>query len=645
MKTIVVSSPIITSDNIESSIMGMDAAGMNTATYFMRDKIYSDKVLAVVREYACNAIDEHQKYKISKPVSIGLRDNGDSKEFFVRDFAKGLSEQGVRNIFGMYFRSTKSKSNDSIGGFGVGSKAGHCYTDTFFVTSHFQGIKSTYTCMLGGGESGVPVGHIYKVDECPTKETGIEISLVINKEDIEDFDSKIENFVSLSPFNIEYFRQINGTCSIKKPCETVYRNKIGDFDVRLVKAPRVISFNKIVIQMGGVSYEKVNYHKTLGVVKKDHVLIVDVPIGTMSIPLSRESFEDTKSNIKIFEKIEKMIKDLSEQDLSKFKNKTVLDLMKDASSASTNLHFTGDIFEVKAWTLYSREWSLANSIRQVIDNETVHIEAEKGQKEQKPVLIVLPNSTVYWSEKLKSYCQDNKINFYKVSCDNAAYLQYEELCKDVFTVKSVKRLKFPVVPKKDQKYSVWGRYNKKGMFNAETLNQLMLDNLKITVPDSVVTVEDYYKFNKERISKISTIKELNLSTFSFLNFKSSVHGRNGIDIFISSKILKEALLKFGWIFVDSPEYISLSKEINKAEEIKLQAQRKIREAKKHWIIYDEKTLQKIESNVNFASKIEEFWKKILNENSIRGKIFTAISHSYASPKLERSEIRKILNLK
>ena len=68
--------------------------------------------------------------------------------FYVRDYAKGLDESGVRNIFGMYFRSTKSTSNDSVGGFGVGSKAGHCYNDTFFVTSFFEGKKTTYTCML-----------------------------------------------------------------------------------------------------------------------------------------------------------------------------------------------------------------------------------------------------------------------------------------------------------------------------------------------------------------------------------------------------------------------------------------------------------------------------------------------------------------
>ena len=49
----------------------------------------------------------------------GVRNaNEDSmiNEFFVRDYAAGLSEYDIRNVFGMYFRSTKSNSNNQIGG-------------------------------------------------------------------------------------------------------------------------------------------------------------------------------------------------------------------------------------------------------------------------------------------------------------------------------------------------------------------------------------------------------------------------------------------------------------------------------------------------------------------------------------------------
>ena len=87
MKTATIASPLLTSDNMESSVMGMDAVGMDLATYFMRDKIYSNKIKAVVREYLCNAIDEHNKFGIKAAVQTGIRVENNENIFYVRDFA------------------------------------------------------------------------------------------------------------------------------------------------------------------------------------------------------------------------------------------------------------------------------------------------------------------------------------------------------------------------------------------------------------------------------------------------------------------------------------------------------------------------------------------------------------------------------
>lgn len=625
---------------MQSSIMGMDEAGMNTATYFMRDKIYSDKILAVIREYVCNAVDEHEKHKISKPVLVGLRNQGNSKEFYVRDFAKGLSEQNVRNIFGMYFRSTKSKSNDSIGGFGVGSKAGHCYTDTFFVTSHYEGVKSTYTCMLGGGDSGVPVGHIYKVDESPTNESGIEVSLEIKTEDIYDFRMKISDFISFSPFNISFVDQGDeGSESISEPFKQVYKKKVGKFNFRLVNS-ETSSANKFIrIQMGGVTYETLHLDITAKV-KKGSRLIVDVPIGSMSIPISRESFEKTVSNEKILEEIRSIVKTLAEEDISKFKDKTIVDILNEKYTNSVCQTYVGDIFQIDSKELYSRESNIAALCFLSLPSEPVQMETPKGEKKPKPVLVYLPNANVHWRNKIKSYSVDNKINFYCI--DSSAYSYVDDVCKDHFVIKKMSSLKFPKLQKKDQKYSVWGRYNKIGTFNADLFNRHMLENLKITIPDNLVTTEDFYKFIKEKISQISTYAELRM--FSFSGYSLSSKSKD-FDYYISSKILSEELKKFGWLDGYSQEYNGIAQKISKQESAKRDASLKIREAKKSWIIYNNKTTEKIQSNSTFAVKIGQFWQKILKEDSIRGKIFSTLEKSYAPPTLDRNEVRKILNLK
>ena len=106
MKIGITTSPTVASETLEKSTMGMSAKGMDIAAYFLRDKIYNDKVLACVREYICNAVDEHKKYNIERPVVVKIDTIKSAKTWSVRDYAKGLDEQGIRNIFGMYFEST-----------------------------------------------------------------------------------------------------------------------------------------------------------------------------------------------------------------------------------------------------------------------------------------------------------------------------------------------------------------------------------------------------------------------------------------------------------------------------------------------------------------------------------------------------------
>ena len=105
------SSPVLASEGMTSSTMSIDASGMDQSAYFLRDKIYTDKVQAVVREYFCNGLDEHSKYQVERPVAIGLRSTDDGAEFYVRDFAKGLSEEGIRKTYNWILEQINSNKN------------------------------------------------------------------------------------------------------------------------------------------------------------------------------------------------------------------------------------------------------------------------------------------------------------------------------------------------------------------------------------------------------------------------------------------------------------------------------------------------------------------------------------------------------
>ena len=117
--------------------------------HFLRDKIYSEKEWAVLREYAANAVDEHRTHNIKRKALIELKKIGTEWNLVIRDYAHGLDYEGITKIFGCYLSSTKSGNNKAIGGFGVGSKSGHAYAHAFFVTSWHKSERSEYMFSKG----------------------------------------------------------------------------------------------------------------------------------------------------------------------------------------------------------------------------------------------------------------------------------------------------------------------------------------------------------------------------------------------------------------------------------------------------------------------------------------------------------------
>jgi hypothetical protein len=180
---------ITTSGELVHADMGLDEAGVAMAISFLRDKIYSNKPLAVIREYWANARDEHDKYNVDQAVRIELP-HRDDPVLRIRDYAQGLNQDDVFKIFGQYFKSTKNDENRSIGGFGIGSKSGHAYGDAFTVASHYEGTCSIYEAVLETDEdTGFTVGRMYLLGESPTEESGIEISLTVKESDCIQFQS------------------------------------------------------------------------------------------------------------------------------------------------------------------------------------------------------------------------------------------------------------------------------------------------------------------------------------------------------------------------------------------------------------------------------------------------------------------------
>jgi len=127
------------------------------AFQILSDGLYSDKVLAIVRELSTNAWDAHvaagtetTSFAIHLPNSL-------EPHFSIRDFGTGLSHEDVMVLYTTYFDSTKDDSNLFVGALGLGSKSPFSYAESFTVTSFFNGEKRAYAAFVGELDEGICV--------------------------------------------------------------------------------------------------------------------------------------------------------------------------------------------------------------------------------------------------------------------------------------------------------------------------------------------------------------------------------------------------------------------------------------------------------------------------------------------------------
>lgn len=158
----------------------------------LRDRLYTNKILAVLREYSSNAWDAHiDAGKADVPIKVNLPTQIEPT-LFIRDYGKGLSEEEVYEIYAKYGESTKRTTNSMVGMLGIGSKSAFAYSDSFTVTSFHGGMKKVFVAVLDASDMGV-INKLYE-EACNESETGIEIRLPVRPSDVPEFQRTAENF-------------------------------------------------------------------------------------------------------------------------------------------------------------------------------------------------------------------------------------------------------------------------------------------------------------------------------------------------------------------------------------------------------------------------------------------------------------------
>ena len=311
----------------EASEFGIQQSDMSHVLGILRSRIYSNKVLAVLREYLTNAIDAMKEAGRDDPVQLTLPSLSDPN-LTIRDYGNGLTEQEIKELYIMYGASTKRSSNDYTGCLGIGCKAAFAYTDAFTITSWNQGYKTIWSASIDEATNGKI--HLLSKELSNEKE-GISIAVPIQAEDISTFISEAKALLPYCSYPIECneeWKTLNIVQQGDTWCLTKNENENGN------QYSYVSPHGKAKAVMGNIPYKieisKMGDHHAL----TDNLhellqcsnLVISFPLGSLDIAANRETLEYTKHTISsICIEATKVAKDVS---------KTI----EDAASSCTTLY-------------------------------------------------------------------------------------------------------------------------------------------------------------------------------------------------------------------------------------------------------------------------------------------------------------------
>lgn len=195
---------ILSTGENETIEMSLDKSSEQLIMQMFGKSLYSDAEGSIVREWTSNGIDSHRRANSKEPVVVSLSPTLDNNfEFTVEDFGTGLSEHEVTTVISQYGNSTKRKSNNEIGGWGIGFKSGLAYSSSFYFICRKDGIECKY--MMYEGEFKNHIDLLYTTET--TERNGVKMILPVKSADFKTFVSKIKE--QLCYFQHVYFNNIN----------------------------------------------------------------------------------------------------------------------------------------------------------------------------------------------------------------------------------------------------------------------------------------------------------------------------------------------------------------------------------------------------------------------------------------------------
>jgi hypothetical protein len=266
--------------------------------------IYSNPIGSFIREITSNCYDAHAEANVNFPVIVKLT-KSDNEEHFISfiDKGVGISPERMKNIYSVYFKSTKRLTNNEIGGFGIGGKCPLAYKrstgvgedeydNSFFVNTNYDGTKYHY--VVYEGENSPRFDLLFS--EKTSERNGTEVKVPVLAKDLYTINNEIKK-------QLYYFENI------------VFEGFNTDFNqYQIIKANSFIyrpgnTYSDMHICLGKVAYP-IDY-SVLGLNRYDYNVPVAIKlnIGDINVTASREALDYSEKAIKLLKSKIKEVKD------------------------------------------------------------------------------------------------------------------------------------------------------------------------------------------------------------------------------------------------------------------------------------------------------------------------------------------------
>jgi hypothetical protein len=330
-----------TSGDMEEKFFSIKDQGM--IFDILRNKMYSNPILAICREISCNARDAHREVGSSEvPIHIHLPNNLE-QYYKIKDFGPGISPERMDNVFIQYTASTKRNDNIQTGGFGLGAKTPFSYSDSFSIVTNHNGIKYNYGCAI----DETRVGKLVLLSSSPTTEpNGTEIIIPVKPMDFRAFADWTE--VSTRHWKV-------------KPIIKGYQGTFVWQDLKtIIEGDNwAISASNDWQRSAKIVIDGIEYPLELEALKKyadpkliDAArgnLILYFGIGELTLSASREQVQlDKPTQVKISKRMDEVVKDIKariDEKIEAFDNLWDANVYyrKELTQAFTNLTFLGKL--------------------------------------------------------------------------------------------------------------------------------------------------------------------------------------------------------------------------------------------------------------------------------------------------------------